>query len=238
MKAKTFLLVLSYLQLVSSDSPCSEQEYCVDQNLCSSFQDQVKEVQKLRKVWISTQNETIHDEWLQKRNSLLSKSCNKRPRKICCSDCCVSEERCPRISQLKENTRENLDLLRSLVCDKRNELFDCCKANPPNDRNGNGESEEPPSGPYASPSFLPSAEKGECGLNSLTPSNIIGGNDTKLGEYPFMAILGRTSDNGKVDRSVAQPDIHFKHFLEEMDLWRNLDQQMVHLDCCSLLHRC
>ena len=25
------------------------------------------------------------------------------------------------------------------------------------------------------------------------------------------------------------------HSLEQMDLWRNLDQQMVHLDCCSLL---
>ena len=41
------------------------------------------------------------------------------------------------------------------------------------------------------PSHRPSLEKEECGLGSDPTGFIIGGNDTQIGEFPFLALLGR-----------------------------------------------
>ena len=41
--------------------------------------------------------------------------------------------------------------------------------------------------------WLPSSEKGECGRR-LTNELIVGGTDAKLGEFPYMALLGYVID--------------------------------------------
>ena len=40
--------------------------------------------------------------------------------------------------------------------------------------------------------WKPSAAKSECGTR-VTVSNIVGGKKTKIGDYPYMALLGYTS---------------------------------------------
>ena len=41
-----------------------------------------------------------------------------------------------------------------------------------------------------SPSYRPSLEAEECGLGSDPSGFIVGGEDTRIGEFPFMALLG------------------------------------------------
>ena len=66
---------------------------------------------------------------------------------------------------------EQLNLLRGMVCNG-DERKVCCSPDPD------------------SPSYRPSLEDEECGLGSDPSGFIVGGEDTRIGEFPFMALLG------------------------------------------------
>ena len=141
---RIFCAIAIFPLVFCGDSPCAEQVPCVDQDQCSSYQSQIEELKQLRKDYETTKNETLRSMCKELRSDLRAKVCNKKDKKVCCSDYNSSK-------------------------------------------------------PEDSPQFLPSAEKGECGLNNISPSQIIGGEDTALGEYPFMAVLGYKLDNGTVN---------------------------------------
>ena len=44
--------------------------------------------------------------------------------------------------------------------------------------------------------WKPTGDAGECGTRT-TLTNIVGGNVTKLGDYPYMALLGYDYDSNK-----------------------------------------
>ena len=79
---------------------------------------------------------------------------------------CIPIENC---DQLKTKDRSDL------FCEGNKKI--CCPKTPPATSLSD------------SPSYLPSAEKGDCGdLSDL--SNIVGGQSTKPGRYPFLALIG------------------------------------------------
>ena len=45
--------------------------------------------------------------------------------------------------------------------------------------------------------WKPSGSKKECG-NRISLSNIVGGKFTKNGDFPYMALLGKTASDGKI----------------------------------------
>ena len=45
--------------------------------------------------------------------------------------------------------------------------------------------------------WKPDGKKGECGTR-LTLSNIVGGEFTKRGDFPYMALLGAKNDDGRL----------------------------------------
>ena len=57
--------------------------------------------------------------------------CNTAKRHVCCSCPCVKEEQCPYIGLLKENVKQNLQELRSLICNRAERKFYCCRSNNP-----------------------------------------------------------------------------------------------------------
>ena len=47
------------------------------------------------------------------------------------------------------------------------------------------------------PDYIPSLEKDECGIIYGQPGKfIMGGEDTRLGEFPFLGLLGKKSEDG------------------------------------------
>ena len=104
---------------------------------------------------------------------------------------CVSQLSCPtfisarnRLETLSKGSRERarlLQKLRSLVCNKdRREI--CCEVSTPPP----GSSTDPDS-----PSYLPSLEEDQCGLEGGSAAFVLGGEDTSIGEFPFLALLGK-----------------------------------------------
>jgi len=104
---------------------------------------------------------------------------------------CVSQLSCPtfisarnRLETLSKGTPERarlLQKLRSLVCNKeRREI--CCEVSTPTP----GSSTDPDS-----PSYLPSLEEDQCGLEGGSAAFVLGGEDTSIGEFPFLGLLGK-----------------------------------------------
>jgi len=69
--------------------------------------------------------------------------------------------------------KEHVDSLRAWVCNSAEKKV-CCDL----------------------PSHRPSLEKEECGLTGEAAGFIVGGDDTMIGEYPFLALLGRNVADG------------------------------------------
>ena len=83
-----------------------------------------------------------------------------------------------------EERRRLLQRLKSLVChtEERNV---CCEVP------GQG-----PSDPD-SPSYLPSLEAEECGVEGGNPAFVLGGEDTGIGEFPFLGLIGKRKGKGR-----------------------------------------
>ena len=87
------------------------------------------------------------------------------------------------LSPDSQERRRLLGKLRSLVCNKKGRKV-CCDVPVP----------EAGTQPEVSdsPSYLPSLDREECGLAGASLSFIFGGEDTHLGQFPFLALVGRS----------------------------------------------
>ena len=119
--------------------------------------------------------------------------CNQSNKNICCCECKTQTE-CPKISKLYENVRENIDLLQNLICNAEDRTFYCCNEEVEEPKPDEEFQEPKPDEgveepkPEDSPTYLPTVD---CGYPKVTPpSNVIGGEDTRIGEYPYTALLG------------------------------------------------
>ena len=102
---------------------------------------------------------------------------------------CVSAGKCPafgreraKLESLTRGSEERaklLEKLRSLVCNKQERNI-CCELAGPD-----------------SPSYIPSMEKQECGLEGGSAAFVLGGDNTTIGEFPFLGLLGKEK-NGKI----------------------------------------
>ena len=134
-----------------------------------------------------------------------------------CQSSCGPEEEClnasackfytverEKLNSLKGNKAEwtrQLTKLKSLVCNA-SERKVCCKktssttTSTTSITSSTSNSTETES-PGDAPNYRPSLGEEECGELNSHAGFIRGGNDTRLGEYPFLALLGKTSRKGK-----------------------------------------
>ena len=91
----------------------------------------------------------------------------------------VEKSKLKTVARGSEERRRLLQKLRSLVCSSQQQKV-CCEA---------GE-DLGPTNPD-SPSYLPSLDSEECGLDGTGFAFVLGGEDTSIGEFPFLGLLGR-----------------------------------------------
>ena len=135
-----------------------------------------------------------------------------------CQSSCGPGEECleARSCQFYTVEREKLNTLRSgsadwtrqlkklkdLVCNPQERKVCCQKtststSNNSTNTNTNNKNNNNNLSPRDAPSYRPSLAREECGELNSHAGFILGGNDTRLGEYPFLALLGRTSRRNK-----------------------------------------
>ena len=85
----------------------------------------------------------------------------------------VEKSKLKTVARGSEQRRRLLQKLRSLVCSSQQQKV-CCELEDPD-----------------SPSYLPSLESQECGLDGASTAFVLGGEDTSIGEFPFLGRLGR-----------------------------------------------
>merc|ERR1712183_453184 len=93
------------------------------------------------------------------------------------------------LDSLTRNTaewREQLRKLKSLVCNAVERKV-CCEKTTPATKSRS---------PRDAPSYRPSLGGEECGDLKSHAGFILGGNETRLGEYPFLSLLGKTKKEG------------------------------------------
>ena len=88
--------------------------------------------------------------------------------------------------------RRKLTKLRSLVCNKKERKV-CCGEKEKEESFQNTTEVSVTPDVSDSPSFIPSLDREECGLAGASFSFIIGGEDTHLGQFPFLALVGKTT---------------------------------------------
>jgi len=191
MRALLVLLVLGGAQgeLQVTDGRCGELENCIRREKCPAFQ--------LKYQTFKNHQNKQSSEYRDLRDELKDSVCNKKEKGVCCDACntgssCTASNKCPYYGErMKEyrklksqnqnkRAREIIDELRNSVCNKEKRLV-CCPT-----------SSQSPLFPTRSfnhaPDYLPSMNS--CGMSTTPPSNIIGGEDTVPGEFPFAALLG------------------------------------------------
>jgi len=103
----------------------------------------------------------------------------------------ISEQ--AKLKQLRKGTsdyRTLLTQLRKLICNKKRKKVCCRKGQPiSNERSDLNDS--------SSPGFLPNPLKGECGLSG-SADFILGGENSKLGEFPWMVLLRRDRPRNRI----------------------------------------
>ena len=161
---------------------------------------------------------------------------------------CVSAGSCPsfdteraRLDTLTRGSQEwqrLLKKLRSLVCNKE-ERNVCCQVPAP----------PPPTGPD-SPSYLPSLEDEQCGVEGGGAAFVLGGENTTIGEFPFLGLLGKVKGKGKNIKWSCGGSIINKWFVlsaahcgEDVDYvrlgeWKVVDPECEDLDYCKRGEKC
>jgi len=115
--------------------------------------------------------------------------CGKNQECITASECKFYTVEREILDNLRRGTRDytrQLNKLKDIVCNSKERKV-CCDII--SSDTGSPESEDP--------SFRPSVWKEECGVQGGHAGFIRGGNDTKIGEYPFLALLGKDSKKGR-----------------------------------------
>ena len=123
-----------------------------------------------------------------------------------CETSCGPEEECleavlcpyynverQKLDSMSRNTAswtEQLAKLKQLVCNGKERKV-CCERNTTTTTNNSFRD------PRDAPNYRPSLEEAECGELNSHAGFILGGNDTKLGEYPYLSLLGRKRSGGQ-----------------------------------------
>merc|ERR1711874_776621 len=131
---------------------------------------------------------------------------------------CVGFSNCP--SFLSETAKLNsltwgsvqwrrlLGKLRSLVCSSQQQKV-CCELEDPD-----------------SPSYLPSLESQECGLDGASTAFVLGGEDTSIGEFPFLGRLG-IKEGGNIKWRCGGPTVDYVRLGE----WKVEENDTKRIDC-------
>eukprot|EP00088_Acartia_fossae_P044349 TRINITY_DN4702_c0_g1_i5.p1 TRINITY_DN4702_c0_g1~~TRINITY_DN4702_c0_g1_i5.p1 ORF type:complete len:449 (-),score=40.10 TRINITY_DN4702_c0_g1_i5:66-1412(-) len=133
------------------------------------------------------------------RTYVLSQQCTIPNKKgfACCRESqnlvktCANNEictQCPQIIEDFRNGKLTVTEVKSKVCGGKNDRTFCCPR--PIAKT------TPKSPEKFSPSYLPSLKTEDCGYFE-DASKIVGGNNTKPGVYPFMALIGKYVNNGQ-----------------------------------------
>jgi len=183
----------------SSDQNVCDGDFneCVPTDQCEEYKEDYSILKQ-----ITNRNSFQYKELRQKlRDSI----CNAAEKHVCCSCPCVKEQHCPYIGYLKKDVKKNLQELRGLVCNKAERKFYCCRSNNQNPAPSSVDIKPKVANVISSScdkddencsTYLPSAEKGQCGYPShVPPSNIIGGKKTTPGRYSYTALLGYEDNN-------------------------------------------
>eukprot|EP00092_Neocalanus_flemingeri_P037345 GFUD01040669.1.p1 GENE.GFUD01040669.1~~GFUD01040669.1.p1 ORF type:complete len:496 (+),score=118.42 GFUD01040669.1:2-1489(+) len=178
------LLTRSVSSISQVAKKCSATESCLKRENCPA----VDEMYKMLK------DDSVRERIIK---TLKNQICNRKERAFCCkeedkkvcpagesckdvSECTEVEEKVKRIQSGNLPYSESIkiyDNLKSRMCDSQS-MF-CCQDKEKTLNVSEG-------------TFLPSAAERTCGLESSETSQfIIGGNNTKPGQYPFMALLGK-----------------------------------------------
>jgi len=130
-----------------------------------------------------------------------------------CQSTCAPEEECLKASEcefftvereklnnLTKNSpewRRQLTKLKSLVCNVEERKI-CCNTTTTNTTTTDTTTDTTETAsPGDAPNYRPSLDREECGELNSHAGFILGGNDTRLGEYPFLALLGRRKKGRK-----------------------------------------
>jgi len=109
-----------------------------------------------------------------------------------------------KLNKLKKNTADwtiQLSKLKSLVCNARERKV-CCEKTTTTSTTVNTSTaptatDTKTRSPRDAPNYRPSLAREECGELNSHAGFILGGEDTRLGEYPFLALLGRERGRGR-----------------------------------------
>ena len=181
------------------DKICRDGENCVSRTSCP----QVNSLYKKAESVSGRKRKNII-------NVLKSRVCNKKAQAFCCEEedrceagaSCVSAETCPEVESKIEQVKsgrlpfhESIEIYKELearICDESSTMFCCGQNEVPGTHSETSTSASNKPNDVEDGTFLPQASDRNCGLeSSSTPHFIVGGNATKPGEYPFMALLGR-----------------------------------------------
>ena len=171
-------------------------------------------MQEKNKLKLLTRNS---DEYKQILSEIKSLVCNKRLKKVCCvqealetitldprirgddlicreereclavTDCLLFELEKNQLNFMKKGSEEykqKLEEIKGLVCNKQKKKVCCLKTfiEPPRNITPN------------SPSWVPRIEKEQCGVSAEGSQFVVGGNNTKLGEFHWLVLLGTQSE--------------------------------------------
>ena len=208
-KLLSLIIICSCTCILGSDIICGRAMECRRQEECPAF------LQEKSKLELLKRNS---DEYKQILSEIKSLVCNKLLKKVCCDkellenitpdprirgdDLICREEReclvvtdCPLfeldknqlnfIEKGSEEYKEKLEEIKGLVCNKRRRKVCCLKTfiDPPQ-----------PNITPNSPTWVPNLEKQECGVSAEGSQFVVGGNNTKLGEFPWLVLLGKRSE--------------------------------------------
>jgi len=202
MRLLSFVFLLCFRISVSIEvedtlGRCGEVQQCLPQNDCPSFLEKKVNYQSL------TRGSTERASALVELKNLI---CNNSERGACCPEpksCkAVKVEDCEALAEDYKDFRSSdrakktaaLAKIKKLVCNKRKRLVWCgaCTGGPCTEEDSVEEEALILRGgrplPQEAPSYLPGA--GMCGQGAIFSARVVGGNQTFVGEYPFMALLG------------------------------------------------
>lgn len=183
------LLLLLVLLAPSLGQDCGPVFSCLPQDQCPDFHSQREEFESLSRGSVESRVALA---------ALKARICDSRQKLVCCcpSERCGVLEDCPGLQQDYRSFQGNdpglkkaaKDRLQALICDKGQKHI-CC---PPSSRSNSPSpsffpSSSTSSSSTSSPSSLPSL--GSCGVVG-DAANIVGGEKTKPGEFPWAALVG------------------------------------------------
>jgi len=87
--------------------------------------------------------------------------------------------------------------LKTLICNKKERKVCCDKAKQPTTTTTPATTTTAPTDEKSFPNFIPNIDRGECGVTG-DAAFIYGGENTKLGEFPWMALLRTEREDRKV----------------------------------------